>query len=171
MTKKHNKFSQLKPLKKAVDEYRPQLHRYLRSKLGNEADVEDIAQESFLRLLRVDMPELIRQPQNYLFRIASNIVHDFYLKRSNSPDFIDYDMAMETGDNNSLEDELDRRADIRKLETMIEKLPPKQKAAFLLKKRDGLRHEEIAERLDISVYSSRTYVSKTLAHCRMKWGE
>lgn len=169
--KKSEKLTELEPLRQVVDEYRPNLHRFLRSKLGNEADVEEIAQESFLRLLRVEVPELIRQPQNYLFRIASNIVHDFYLKRSNAPDFVDYDTAIEVGDGSALEDELDRRDNIRKLEALIENLPPKQKAAFLLKKRDGLRHEEIAKRLDISVYSSRTYVSKTLAHCRMKWGK
>jgi len=172
--KKHPIYRKLKPFHQVVNEYRPQLHRYLRSKLGNEADVEEIAQESYLRLLRVDMPELIRQPQNYLFRIAANIVHDFYLKQRRQPKFVEFETAIETdveGEAMSPEDELSCRDAARKLEKIIAPLPAKQQAAFLLKKRDGLSHEEIAKRLGISVHSSRSYVSKCIAHCRMNWEE
>lgn len=174
MAEKQTKYSASKLFKRTISEYRPQLHRYLRSKLGNESDVEDIAQESFLRLLRIETPELIKRPQDYLFRIAANIIHDFYLKKSRQPSLIDYETAIESGadrDNDTLEDKLATRANVRRLEEMIKELPPKQRAAFLLKKRDGLRHDEIAKRLNISVHSSRAYVSRTLAYCRLEWEE
>ncbi|WP_286828279.1 MULTISPECIES: RNA polymerase sigma factor [Kordiimonas] len=155
-------------------DYRPHLHRYLRSKLGSPEDVEDIAQEAYLRLLRVDLPELIKRPQDYLFRIASNVVHDFYLKRRQQPDFVDYDYAQETGgdeDKRSLESDVEHRDSLRKLETILKELPPIQQAVFLLKKRDGLSHEEIAAKLDISVHTSRAYVSRTVAYCRLRGEE
>ncbi|MFC3051048.1 RNA polymerase sigma factor [Kordiimonas pumila] len=161
-------------LQKVIDNYRPHLHRYLRSKLQNPEDVEDIAQESYLRLLRVEFPELIKRPQDYLFRIASNVVHDFYLKKSKQPDFIDYDNIVDTGndkDQHDLQDDIERRSSIKHLETFIKDLPSTQKAAFLLKKRDGLSHEEIAEKLGISEHSSRAYVSRTVAHCRLMYEE
>ncbi len=151
-----------------ITEYRPQLHSYLRSKLGNESDVEDIAQEAFLRLLRVDVPELIKRPHDYLFRIASNVVHDFYLKQSRKPDFID---EGDIADTRTPEDALAAQSNIRHLEDILKELPARQQAAFILKKRDGLRHEEIAKRLDISVHTARAYVSQALAHCRMRWEE
>lgn len=172
MTIKHKKFGKYKLFKNVIGEYRPHLHRYLQSKLGNQSDVEDIAQESFLRLLRVEKPELIKCPQDYLFRIASNIVHDYYLKKSRQPNFMDYEKAIDTAvdnDQKSAEDTIATRDNVKRLEEIIKDLPPKQKAAFLLKKRDGLRHEEIAKRLNISVHSSRAYVSRTLAFCRIEW--
>lgn len=39
------------------------LMRYLRRRLGNAADARDIAQESYVRLLRMDKVEVIRDPQ------------------------------------------------------------------------------------------------------------
>ena len=172
--KKHKKQAKPESLDRVVDEYRPQLHRYLRSKLSNDADVEDIAQESFLRLLRVEAPELIRRPRDYLFRIASNVVHDFYLRQSRIPAMADYDEASQSEADEGqecFEDKLARHASIRRLETLVMELRPRQRAAFVLKKRDGLSHDEIAERLGISVHTARAYVSQALAYCRAHWEE
>jgi|APSaa5957512535_1039671.scaffolds.fasta_scaffold244328_1 DNA-directed RNA polymerase specialized sigma24 family protein len=47
-------------------EHRERLHRYLRSRLANDADAQELAQEAFLRLLRISRTELIKHPQAYL---------------------------------------------------------------------------------------------------------
>lgn len=172
--KKHVQQPEPRAVEKVLDEYRPHLHRFLRSKLSNEADVEDIAQESYLRLLRVEAPELIRRPKDYLFRIASNAVHDFYLRQSRKPVMVDYDEAAQSDASaagTNADDALTQRANIRRLEALIMELRPRQRAAFVLKKRDGLSHDEIAARLGISVHTARTYVSQALAHCRARWEE
>lgn len=48
------------------------LRRYLAVRLRNATDVADLAQEVFLRLLRVDRHDKIRSPESYLFTIASH---------------------------------------------------------------------------------------------------
>ena len=58
------------------------LSRFLSMRLPSRADAEDLSQETYLRLLRVERTDLVRKPEALLFRIASNLVYEFYLKRS-----------------------------------------------------------------------------------------
>ena len=63
-------------------EHRERLHLYLRSRLANDADAQELAQEAYLRLLRISRTELIKHPQTYLYRIASNLIKRFYMEDS-----------------------------------------------------------------------------------------
>ena len=49
------------------------LTRYLRRRLPGRIDPEDLAQEVYVRLLRVEQLEQIKEPQAYLYRVASNV--------------------------------------------------------------------------------------------------
>jgi len=46
------------------------------------ADVPDLIQEVFLRLLRVPDRETIRNPQAYLYTIAGHVLHQYTLARA-----------------------------------------------------------------------------------------
>jgi DNA-directed RNA polymerase specialized sigma24 family protein len=57
-----------------------ELRRFLSSRLPRgSADVADLTQETFLRLLRIKDHEAIRNPQAYLFTVASHVVHQHAL--------------------------------------------------------------------------------------------
>jgi DNA-directed RNA polymerase specialized sigma24 family protein len=59
------------------------LRRFLaRQRAGCAADIDDIAQEVFLRVLRYDRSELIDYPQAYLFKIASNVSAEWAMRSS-----------------------------------------------------------------------------------------
>lgn len=63
------------------------LRRYLASRLRNAAaDFPDLVQEVFLRLLRVDQHETIRNPQAYLITIASHVLHQHALRQAANPE-------------------------------------------------------------------------------------
>ena len=61
--------------------YGTRLRRFLAVRLRNADDVPDLAQEVFLRLLRVEGYESIRSPEAYLFTIASHVVHQHAVRR------------------------------------------------------------------------------------------
>src|SRR3984957_880494 len=64
-------------------EWHMPLRRFLRRrKAGSSAEIDDIAQEVFLRLLRYDRSELIDYPQAYLFKIAANVSADWAMRAS-----------------------------------------------------------------------------------------
>src|SRR5215467_2599756 len=54
------------------------LRAYLRHRLENSPSVDDLLQESYLRFLKASLPEDMDQAhrKNYLYRIATNLVHD-----------------------------------------------------------------------------------------------
>jgi hypothetical protein len=68
--------------------YGPRLRRFLSVRLRNAADVPDLAQEVFLRLLRVRGYESNRSPEAYLFTIASHVIHQHAMRRSSEPGIV-----------------------------------------------------------------------------------
>src|SRR3954467_4222821 len=71
------------------EQYHAELHRFLMRRLHSAQQAQDLAQEAYLRLLRVEHSELIRQPRAYLYRIAVNLVSEFRLRAKREP--ITYD--------------------------------------------------------------------------------
>src|ERR1700751_6027558 len=52
------------------------LQAYLYRRLKTKSEAPDLAQEVYLRMLRVSDPESIRNPQLYLYTVASNLVKE-----------------------------------------------------------------------------------------------
>ena len=50
--------------------------------LASSADIDDISQEVFLRLLRYDRSELVERPQAYLYKVASNVSAEWHMRAS-----------------------------------------------------------------------------------------
>ncbi|MFL6547262.1 MAG: RNA polymerase sigma factor [Povalibacter sp.] len=143
-------------------------------RLHSAQQAQDLAQEAYLRLLRVEHSELIRQPRAYLYRIALNLVTEFRLRARRDP--VTYDsealaeIAEKIGDEPS--DEGERAADAEQIELLLEQLPPLYRAIFVLRKRDGLSYPEIAQQLGISVHTVKKYLARAVARCRhARWSE
>ncbi len=142
------------------------LKRYLAQRVDNRAEAEDLAQEIYLRLLRVERKDLIRCPEALLFRIASNAVYEWRLLARNrlphSPAELDLLESMES----------DPAADIwraelaRELKAALERLSPKCRAAVLLHRRAQLTYSEVAVQLGVSAHMVKKYLSHGVAVCR-----
>lgn len=61
------------------------LRRFLLLRVRNAADVPDILQEIYLRMLRVPNLESIRSPEAYLFTVAQHVVQQHALRQSAAP--------------------------------------------------------------------------------------
>jgi len=154
--------------------YAPRLHRFLVFKLSNKEDASDLMQEAYLRLIRIEKPELIRHPEVYLFRIASNLVGEFFLKRKHSPKALNIEDIVDTGedsDKGAFVESAYYKQELNDLECVFGDLPPLYREVIMLRKRDGLSHNEIAERLQISTHTVHKYMTRALAKCRAKWSE
>src|SRR5262249_14808145 len=53
------------------------------------ADVGDLTQEVYLRLLRIDNHETIRNPQAYIFTIATHVLHQHALRNASTPETVE----------------------------------------------------------------------------------
>ena len=149
--------------------YGQRLRRFFTLHLRNNADAPDLAQEVFLRLMRVEHHESIRSPEAYLFTVASHVLHQHTLRQSNAPPSIDIsevfaELQLTSGDDPMVRTDAQQRLDV--LERALSRLPPKVSATLLLHRFAGLTIEEIAQRLGMSRPTAKKYLARALALCR-----
>ena len=113
------------------------------------ADIDDIAQEVFLRVLRYDRAELVEHPQAYLFKIATNVSAEWALRSSQR---LPHDSAWldELVDGLSPETELEREGAGEHLRQAIQTLPARAREILRLHFGEGLTHPEIASTLGVT---------------------
>ena len=139
------------------------LLRFLGTRLSNGRDAEELAQEAYLRLLRASDSKLIRDPVAYLFRIAGNLLYEWYASMPPETEPLD---ALELEDGTSVEEATDIAQDMERLATVLGSLPAKRRAAVLMHRRDGMTYDEVADALGISSSMVKKHLSKGLAQCR-----
>jgi RNA polymerase sigma factor (sigma-70 family) len=142
---------------------------YLSRRLRNASDAPDIAQEVYLRLLRLDEHDLIRNPEAYLLTVARHLLYEHTLRQNNAPPHIEFeDLGAEPSA--FAEDDPAGNADaqqrVQSLEKALMKLSPKAQAALVLHRRDGLSIEEVGERIGVSRNVAKKYLARALLHCR-----
>ena len=155
-------------------EQRGRLQQYLRKRLTNDADAQELAQEAYLRLLRVKRVDLIRYPEAYLYRIARNLVHELYTGKpvaTNCPlDDLDENEEPEL-QRQSPEDAVEQKRWFDRIERVLNEVSPKCRAALLLYWREGMTQQEIADRLSLSRSMVQKYMVNGLAHCQKRLRE
>src|SRR5689334_14004278 len=153
----------------AFEQYHAGLHRFLMRRLRSAHNAQDLAQETYLRLLRMDNHELVRKPQAYLYRIASNLVYEFKLRERNDPVAFDseaLERAAESAPSVTVIDSSEAVGCAQQLGSVLGQLPPLYRAVFVLRKRDGMSYPEIARTLGISVHTVKKYLARAVAQCR-----
>ena len=132
-------------------------------------EVEDIVQETYVRVCQVKHPENILQPKSYLFRTARNLALD-YIKRSETK----YTDAMDEQDIGSLlnsdseDGTFDQVASNQEFALFCEAvrhLPVKCRRVFVLKKVYGYSQIEIAKKLNISIGTVEKHVGQGIKRC------
>jgi RNA polymerase sigma-70 factor (ECF subfamily) len=149
--------------------YGPRLRRFLSLRLRNAADVPDLAQEVFLRLLRVNGCESIRSPEAYLFTIASHVIHQHAVRRSNEPVSVDVADVFSELKTSACEDPSDQAAHAQRLdelEHMLAYLPTRVATALVLHRVAGYSVQEVADELGVSRETTKKYLARAVEHCR-----
>lgn len=121
---------------------------------------EDIVQDSFMTLWEtLQKGSHIFNRKSYLYTIVRNRCLD-YLRNSGirTESLLPYDTYGIIDDNDAQE----RSQMEAQLWTAIDRLPQKCRKVFILSKRDGLKYEEIAKELGLSVNTVRNQISKAL---------
>jgi RNA polymerase sigma factor (sigma-70 family) len=148
-----------------------QLRRFLLVRVRNAADVPDIVQEVYLRLLRVPNVESIRSPEAYLFTVAQHVVQQHALKQSATPPSIELTEMLNSPQAVPDVDpvlDLDAQQCLERLQGALDQLSPKARATFMLHRRDGLSFDEIAERLGTSRAMVKKYLMQALMQLRQR---
>jgi RNA polymerase sigma factor (sigma-70 family) len=148
------------------------LIKFLRRRLRTADDADDVAQETYIRMMKYQGSREIRSPSAMLFRIAVNVANDF--GRAAQSRCASGHMAIEdvnlVSEVPSAERTVLADQNLDMLLDVIEKLPPKCKQVFLLSRAEGMTYAEIAEHCGISVKMVEKQISRAVAACLKKVG-
>ncbi|MEN5095082.1 sigma-70 family RNA polymerase sigma factor [Pseudomonas protegens] len=141
------------------------LQGWLRRRLGNTFDAADLAQDTFVRVLKARNALEIREPRPYLSRIANGLLIDLFRRRSLEQAYLEALALVPEGEHPSPEEQNLMLQALLEVDRLLDGLGARVKQAFLLSQCDGLTYEQIAERLQISVRSVNNYMAKAMEHC------
>lgn len=161
-----------------ISENEPQLKAFIRKRVSNKADAEDILQYVFLQLVKTVDETLnpIEQVSAWLYQVTRNTIinrgkkkteEELPIYSTNEGEEVLQDFAefLFNEESPSPETEYMRSLVWDELELALSELPPEQKEAFELMEIDGLSAKEVAEATGVSVntlLSRKHYATKHL---------
>ncbi|UJB64288.1 sigma-70 family RNA polymerase sigma factor [Acidovorax sp. YS12] len=156
------------PLHALYSHHHGWLQAWLRRRLGCAQDADDLAQDTFVRLLarpaQAVAPEVLRAPRAYLTTVARGLLVDFWrrgeLERAYLADLAAQPEALHP----SPEERLAAVQMLQVVDALLHGLTPKTRAAWLMSRLDGLTHAEIAAQLQVSVPRVRQYLASAMRH-------
>lgn len=170
-------------LHSAFKQLKQPLLNFLKRRLGNPCDAEDLVQESFTRWAAAERGGVVAQrPKQFVFQIAANLACDHLRRRSRQEDVFvecrgtaslsapaELDLP-EIADEPSVDPavRVEHREALALLEAAIAGLPERQRQVLLLSRIEGLTQEQIAERLGISRRMVVRHLSHALAYCELR---
>jgi RNA polymerase sigma factor (sigma-70 family) len=147
------------------------LQAFLYRRVHRQPDAAELAQEVYLRMLRITDMESIRNPEAYLFTVASNLAkeHARHARRDgDARDVDDPTVQEQLAELPAMAGEFDTERRIKRLREVLQQLPPKCQAAVVMQYWHDLSYEEIAQRLGVSTNMVKKYLSQALVHCRRR---
>lgn len=149
-----------------VQPHEPILRGYLH-RFAAWADIDDLVQETYTRLLRVREKGEVRSTRGLLFATARNAALDLFRRRATA--------RTETGladpyvgvadEAPSPSEAASRRQEIDLLEAAILALPDRCREVFILRRFENLSHRQIATRMGISENTVEVQLTKALRRC------
>jgi len=122
---------------------------------------EEIVQDIFVQLwINRALLANLNHPTSYLFNIATNKTLDYLKKIANNAKLMDRIATRSTEYTNETEERIIFKESAEIIEMAVSALPAQRKLIYHLSRNEGLTHEQIAERLNIS----RNTVKNQLVH-------
>lgn len=171
-------------LEKLIVEYQPQLKSFIRRRVDNTEEVEDILQDVFYQLVKTVNTAInptIEQVAAWLYRVARNTIINHGVKKreeampvcrndENDDEMLkDFSEALFSNETSpSPEMEYLRSLVWEELETAFAELPPEQREIFELTELDGIPVKEIARAINIPVNTLLSRKHYAVLHLRKR---
>lgn len=148
--------------------YKDKLFNFLFQITKSENKAEDLVQDVFMKIWQTrDTLSTIDNLNAYIFKIAQNAAVDQLRKMAKDILLITETLTdNETTDSES-PSELLLNKELRELiDDAIKQLPAQQKRIFIMRWMEGLSHEEIAQKMNISISTAQNHMRQALINLR-----
>ena len=141
------------------------------SKIVPSPEIEDIVQETYVRVSQFERVASIRHPRSFLYRTARNLALD-HIKRHESRTSVSLsEMEEEHGDSEALQSGLDVHEQLAAKQEFeifcaaVQELPLQCRRVFVLRKVYGYSQKEIARALDIGESTVEKHIAYGIKRC------
>lgn len=149
--------------------YGQAVRRFFSRRLRDGADVEDLTQEVFARLLKRAEVGEIANIEGYLFHTAANLLRERARKVSRRPgDSFDGAQIEASIEEFSPERILLGREAYARMVEALQELPERARTIFVLNRFEELSAAEIARRLGVSVSTVEKDMMRAIAHLKAR---
>jgi RNA polymerase sigma-70 factor (ECF subfamily) len=150
-----------------VHPHEPALRGYLRGSFPAVRDVDDVVQESFLRIWRARAAQPITSARAFLFQIARRLAFDAVRRERHDfvgdvRDFPANGVLLSEPESTDAAANLER---VRLLTDAIEALPARCREVFIMRKLQALSQRETAARLGLSERTVEVQVARAMRRC------
>ncbi len=133
---------------------------------GNEAEIEDLVQDVFLRT--ADQLNLAEEEhaRAYVFRVAASVWIDRHRRRQarQADQHVSFDPDRHDTADRDLVRQMDARETLRAATLALADLPERTRAIFILRRIEGLAVREVAARLGLSTSAVEKHMVRALEH-------
>ena len=148
-------------------EHNEALIRFLALRLRSQQEAREVAQEAYVRLLKLDQPGAVSFLRAFLFKTAANLAVDRIRHEQTARHAArEIKFFQEFTRHPTPEQFASDAEQVELLQKLIDELPPKCRRAFLLHKVQGLDFAEIAAQMSLGERMVRTYVMRAVMYCR-----
>jgi RNA polymerase sigma factor (sigma-70 family) len=163
-----------------IDREGPRLRNFIRKRIPNQDDVEDVLQDVFSELVEAyRLMEPIEQVGAWLFRVARNRIIDLFRRRAAVPLSDAHRDAADDGESLTIEDLLPspdagpeaiyaRRVLLEALNDALEELPQEQRAVFIAHEFEGRSFKQIAAETGVSMNTLLSRKHYAVKHLRRR---
>jgi RNA polymerase sigma factor (sigma-70 family) len=153
----------------------PRLAKFIRRRVPNRSDAEDILQEVFYELIAAyRLTQSIDDVTAWLYRVARNRITDLFRKRAREgelPGAPDEDESIEDllpSADAGPEAQFARRVLVDELAEALEELPAEQREAFIAHEIEGVSFTELAQRTGVNVKTLLSRKHYAVLHLRKR---
>jgi RNA polymerase sigma factor (sigma-70 family) len=163
-----------------IAEERSRLRNFIRRRVPNEADAEDLLQDVFYEVVEAyRLMEPVQRWGAWMFRVARNRIIDLFRKKKAEASVSDPVAVSEEGEALRLEDVLPspeagpeaayaRSVLLDELEEAFDELPQEQREVFVAHEIDGYSFKEIAARTGVSINTLLSRKRYAVLHLRRR---
>lgn len=152
--------------------YNKFLQPFLLNKTKSPELTEEIIQELYLKLWdRREMLPSIENYRSYIYSMAVNAVYAHFRRASVEQKILKKIWRGMTEQQSTTDEIMEFKESEALINQAVEKLPPQQKKIYLLSRRSGLSHDQIADELHISKRTVSNQVTEALKAIKLHLGK
>jgi len=152
-------------LESLYSEHHHWLQSWIRSRLNNVEQAQDLTQETFIKVLMKGREHEFNSPKAYLSSIARGLLVDFFRRRTVEQAYLDALEVQPEQHSISAEQHHLIIDTLLQIEKMLDAMSERGRQIFLLAQLDGLSFAEIGRQLNVSVTTVRKHFIRAMTQC------